>query len=150
MGSTVYKYALTVVDVASRFKGVEPLVTKDAKEVADALSRIYRRGPLKWSELLQVDPGREFMGAVSQVVAKHNVEVRRGRTDIHQDQGLVERFNQTYAERLFGHQSAHCSGDDDLYYLNEGPARGFVREKLLIVPHGTELLPDRVLIRRTR
>ena len=32
-----YKYALTVVDVASRYKAAEPLATKEAKEVADAL-----------------------------------------------------------------------------------------------------------------
>ena len=64
---------LTIVDVASRYKEAEPLSTKEAKEVADALSRIYRRGPLKWPNLLQVDPGHEFMGAVSQVLAKHNV-----------------------------------------------------------------------------
>ena len=40
-GRKLYKYALTVVDVASRYKEAEPLVTKEAKEVADALSRIY-------------------------------------------------------------------------------------------------------------
>ena len=33
------------------------LATKEAKEVAEALSRIYRRGPLKWPKLLLVDPG---------------------------------------------------------------------------------------------
>ena len=76
------------------------------KEVADALSRIYRRGPLTWPKLLQVDPGREFMGTVSQLLAKQNVEVRRGRVDVHRDQGIVERFNRTLAERLFGHQYA--------------------------------------------
>lgn len=101
-----YRYALTVVDVASRFKAAEPLATKEAKEVADALSRIYRRGPLKWPNLLQVDPGREFMGAVNQLLVKHNVNVRRGRVDVHRDQGIVERFNRTLAERLFGHQYA--------------------------------------------
>ena len=106
VGRKVYKYALTVVDVASRFKAAEPLATKECKEVADALSRIYRRGPLTWPKLLQVDPGREFMGAVSQLLAKHNVEVRRGRVDVHRDQGIVERFNRTLAERLFGHQYA--------------------------------------------
>ena len=61
---------------------------------------------MKWPKLLQVDPGREFMGAVSQLLAKHGVEVRRGRVDIHRDQGIVERFNRTLAERLFGHQYA--------------------------------------------
>ena len=82
------------------------MTSKTAAEAADALSRIYRRGPLKWPKLLQVDPGREFMGAVSQVLAKHGVSVRRGRVDIHRDQGIVERFERTLAERLFGHQYA--------------------------------------------
>ena len=106
VGRKTFRYALTVVDVASRFKEAEPLATKEAKEVADALSRIYKRGPLKWPKLLQVDPGREFMGAVNQLLVKHGVQVRHGRVDIHRDQAIVERFNRTLAERLFGHQYA--------------------------------------------
>ena len=105
-GRKNYKYALTVVDVASRYKEAEPLTSKSAAEVADALERIYKRSPLGWPKLLQVDPGREFMGAVSQLLAKHNVSIRRGSVDIHRDQGIVERFNRTLAERLFGHQYA--------------------------------------------
>ena len=259
VGRRTYKYALTVVDVASRYKEAEPLTDKSATEVATALGRIYKRGPLTWPRLLQVDPGREFMGAVNQLLAKHNVSVRRGRVDTHRDQGIVERFNRTLAERLFGAQYAqelllvaHGSserssewvrtlpdvvaalndevtrltgkkpkdairasavahkpsapasrpvglkepllpsdtlvrylytpgeleggrrratdpvwsltihtvrnvvqrgGQPALYYLNSDsvtPARGFVREELLIVPHGTELPPDQVLIRSTR
>ena len=187
------------------------------------------------------------MGAVNQLLAKQGVSVRRGR---------VERFNQTLAERLFGHQYAQellltaCgsseqsaewvarlpavvtalnnevtrltgkkpkdaimvktvtqkpssvvpgrpvgleeplvpssalvrylyqpgelqggrrratdpvwsltthtvrnavqqAGQPALYYLNDGPSRGFVREELLIVPPGTELPPDRVLTHPT-
>jgi len=38
-------------------------------------------------------------------------------------------------------------GQPALYYLNSAPARGFVREELHIVPHGTELPPDQVLMR---
>ena len=106
IGHKAFRYALTVVDVASRYKEAEPLTSKTAAEVADALSRIYRRGPLKWPKLLHVDPGREFMGAVSQLLAKHSVQVRRGQVDIHRDQGIVERWNRTLAERLFGHQYA--------------------------------------------
>ena len=106
VGKRTFMYALTVVDVASRFKEAEPLTSKTTAEVAEALSRIYRRGPLKWPKLLQVDPGREFMSAVSQLLAKHRVEVRRGRVDIHRDQGIVELWNRTLAERLFGHQYA--------------------------------------------
>ena len=101
-----FKYALTVVDVASRYKAAEPLSTKEATEEATALERIYSRGPLNWPKLLQVDPGREFMGAVNQLLSKHNVKVRRGRVDIHRDQAIVERFNRALAERLFRHQYA--------------------------------------------
>ena len=46
------------------------------------------------------------MGSVSQRLAKHPVQVRRGRVDIRRDQGIVERFNWTLAERLFVHQYA--------------------------------------------
>ena len=101
-----FRYALTVVDVARRYKEAEPLTSKTAAEVADGLARIYKRSPLRWPKLLQVDPGREFMGSASQLPAKHSVQVRRGRVDIHRDQGIVERFNRTLAERLFGHQYA--------------------------------------------
>ena len=51
-GKKVYKYALTVVDVASRFKVAEPLTLKESDEVSKAFQRIYRRGPLKWPQLL--------------------------------------------------------------------------------------------------
>ena len=75
-------------------------------EVADGLARIYKRSALQWPKLLQVDPGRGFMGAVSQLLAKHSVQVRRGWVDIHRDQGVMEGWNRTLAERLFVHQYA--------------------------------------------
>ena len=101
-----YKYALTVVDIASRYKEAEPLTSKDSNEVVRAFQAIYRRGPLTWPSMLQVDPGREFMGGVTKEMDKHKTYIRRGRTEIHRDQAIVERFNRTLAERLFGHQYA--------------------------------------------
>ena len=56
--------------------------------------------------MLQVDPGREFMGGVTKAMEKHKTYIRRGRTEIHRDQAIVERFNRTLAERLFGHRYA--------------------------------------------
>ena len=221
VGRKTFSYALTVVDVASCYKEAEPLTSKTAAEVADALSRIQL--PLKWPKLLQVDLGREFMGAVSQLLAKHSVQVRRGRVDIHRDQGIVERWNRPSQSgclgtntpkrcaslRVRGQQSGWlgCKKPSDaieaktvaqkpssivpdrpvdpfrcwcslsvpaqraggrstdpvwslevfrlgrsvtmpdepvLYYLQEGPPRGFVREELLIVPPDTQLPPDGV------
>ena len=101
-----YKYALTVVDIASRYKEVEPLTSKDSNEVARAFQAIYKRGPLTWPSMLQVDPGREFMGGVTKEMEKHKTYIRRGRAEIHRDQAIVERFNRTLAECLFGYQYA--------------------------------------------
>ena len=104
--SKTFHYALTVVDVANRYKEAKPLTSKTAAEVGDGLAKINKRSPLRWPKLLLVDPGREFMGSVSQLLVKHFVKVRCSRVDIHRDQGIVERFNQTLTERLFGHQYA--------------------------------------------
>ena len=105
-GRKVYKYALTVVDVASRYKAAEPLTSKESDEVSKAFQRMYKRGPLKWPQLLQVDPGREFMGNATKVMQNNKTAIPRGRPEIHRDQAIVERFNRTLAERLFGYQYA--------------------------------------------
>ena len=105
-GRKIYKYALTVVDIASHYKKAEPLTSKDSAEVAKAFQSIYRRSPLTWPQMLQVDPGHEFMGAVTKEMESHKTYIRRGCTETHRDQAIVERFNCTLAERLFGHQYA--------------------------------------------
>ena len=242
-GRKVFKYALTVVDVASRFKAAEPLTSKESSEVAKAFQKIYK-GPLRWPSVLQVDPGREFMGDAKKEMVKHGVRIRTGNVNVHRDQGIVERFNQTLSERLFSFQysqemnmessersrewvkrlpevvkalnnevtrltgkkpvdairesavgakssttysrvvglkekrldasvnvrylyaageleggqkratdpnwslkvykidrSIVKKGEPVLYYLKDGPGRGFVREELMVVPRGTELPP---------
>ena len=44
-GKKVYKYALTVVDVASRYKAAEALVSKDSEEVARGFKKYTLRAP---------------------------------------------------------------------------------------------------------
>ena len=56
--------------------------------------------------MLQVDPGLEFMGSVTKEMESCKIYICRGRTEIHRDQAIDERFNRTLAERLFGHQYA--------------------------------------------
>ena len=105
-GRKIHKYALTVGDVASRYKEAEPLTSKDSAEVAKAFQSIYKRSPLTWPHMLRVDPGREFMGSVTKEMKNHKTYIRRGRPEIRRDQAIVERFNHTLAERLFSHQNA--------------------------------------------
>ena len=100
----VYKYALQVVDLATRYKASRPLATKSSNEVLSAFEHIYRDTPLKWPKLLQVDPGTEFKGAVTTAFAKHGTNIRRGITNLHRNQAVVERFNKTLSERVFAWQ----------------------------------------------
>ena len=44
-------------------------------------------------------------------------------------------------------RSVTKSDEPVLYYLHDGPQRGFVREELLVVPPDTQLPPDGVLKR---
>ena len=97
-----YKYALNIVDVASRYKGSYQLTSKYAKEVAQAFQWIYDNTPLNYPKTLIVDDG--FYGDTTKLMEKHDVMIQRGNPRQHQSQGIVERFNRTLADRLFSYQ----------------------------------------------
>ena len=78
------------MDVASRYKEAEPLSTKESAEVAKAFSTVYNRSWLKWPKILQVDPGREFVGEANKVMKEHNVKIRRGEKALHRSQQLLK------------------------------------------------------------
>ena len=99
-----YKYALNVVDVASRYKGSYQLTTKNAKEVARAFQWIYENTPLNYPKTLIVDDGKEFYGDTTKLMEKHDVIIQRGDPSQHCSQRIVERFNRTLADRLFTYQ----------------------------------------------
>ena len=73
-----YKYALVVVDIASRYKDAEALNTKESSEVAKAFEKIYSR-KLRWLEILMVDPGKEFFGNVTPLMNKHKLNFNEAR-----------------------------------------------------------------------
>ena len=101
----VYRYALVVIDVASRYKDAEALRTKESGEIGKCFAKIYSRR-LSWPGVLMVDPGREFMGSVTKLMEKHGVRIQRGQAGNHRSQALVERANRTLSERLFSFQYA--------------------------------------------
>ena len=101
-----YKYALTVIDVGSRFKEAEPLRTKYSSEVSKAFETIYTRSLLTYPKTLNIDSGSEFKGEVKKLFTNHNVELKVGEPGNHRAQGIVERFNKTLAEKLFPAQYA--------------------------------------------
>ena len=99
-----YKYALNIVDIASRYKGSYQLTTKNAKVVTQAFQWMYESTPLTYPKTLIVDDGKEFYGDVTKLMEKHDVMIQRGDPSQHRSQGIVQRFNRTLADRLFSYQ----------------------------------------------
>ena len=56
----IYKYALNIVDLASRYKGSYQLTTKNSKEVTQAFQWIYENTLLTYPKTLIIDDGKEF------------------------------------------------------------------------------------------
>ena len=94
---------MAVVDVGSCYIEAEPPTSKDSAKVAKAFQSIYKRSPLTSPQILQVDPGGEFMESLTKEMENHEIYIRCGRAEIHRDQAIMKRFNRTLAERLFGH-----------------------------------------------
>ena len=97
--------------LASRYKGSYQLTTKNAKEVAQAFQWIYDNSQLTYPKTLIIDYGKEFYGDTTKLMEKHDVMTQRGDPSQHHLQGIVERFNRTLADRLFGFQSHKELGD---------------------------------------
>ena len=98
-----YKYILTGIDVASRYKVARPLRTKKSSEVAFVLEAIYKKGGVfKYPKTFQCDNGSEFKNEVTKLLEKHNVEIRRATTKYkHTHTAFVEAFNKELAKLLF-------------------------------------------------
>ena len=87
-----YKYILTGIDVASRYKVARPLRTKKSSKVAFVLEAIYKKcGVFKYPKTFQCDNASEFKNEVTKLLKKHNVDIRRATTKYkHTHTGFVE------------------------------------------------------------
>ena len=69
-----YKYILTGIDVAPRYKVAWPLRTKRSSKVAFVLEAIYKKGGVfKYPKTFQCDNGSELKNEVTKLLEKHNV-----------------------------------------------------------------------------
>ena len=71
-----YKYILSGIDVASRYKVARPLRTKQAKDVAEMIADIYKVGALTYPKIFQCDNGSEFKAEVTKMLEKHEVRIQ--------------------------------------------------------------------------
>ena len=72
----MYKYILSGIDVASRYKVARPLRAKQAKDVAEMIANIYKVSLLTYPKIFQCDNGSEFKAEVTKMLEKHEVKIR--------------------------------------------------------------------------
>ena len=99
-----YKYILSDVDVASRYKVARSFRTKKSSKVAFVLGAIYKKkgGFFKYPKVFQIDNGSEFKGEVEKLPEKHNVDIRRATTKYrHTHTASVESSNKVLEDLLF-------------------------------------------------
>ena len=94
-----YKYILSGIDAASRFKVTRPLRTKQAKDVAEMIVDIYKASPLTYPKIFQCNNGSEFKAEVTKMLEKHEVKIRHMATKYkHTHTAFVEALNKMLAE----------------------------------------------------
>ena len=71
-----YKYIPAGIDTASRFKVVRLLRTKQACDVAEMITDIYKVGPLTYPSTFQCDNGSKFKGEVTKMLEKQEVKIQ--------------------------------------------------------------------------
>ena len=102
-GHNVHKYVLTVV--ASRYKKAEPLTSKDCWSCECFLVNSQVQ-PLDLAAYVAGWPWLRVHGECDQRNRTHKTYISCGLTEIHRDQGIIERFNRMLAEHLLGNQYA--------------------------------------------
>ena len=71
-----YKYVLTGIDVASRYKVARALKTKKSSEVALALESFCEKGGVfKYPKVFECDNGSEFKNVVTKQLEKQNADI---------------------------------------------------------------------------
>ena len=90
-----YKYILTGIDAASRYKVARPLRTKKSGKVAFLLKVISKKGGVfKYPKTFQYDNGSEFKNEVTKLLEKNNIEIRIATTKYKKTYtAFVEAFN---------------------------------------------------------
>ena len=107
-----YKYILARIDIASRYKVVRLLRTKQASDMAEMIADIYVIGPLTYPSTFQCDNGSKFKADVTKLLEKHGVKIQQVTTKSkHTHTAFIEALNKILAERLFKVQDAQELND---------------------------------------
>jgi hypothetical protein len=85
------KYALVVVDIATRLCDAVPLKERDALTVSRAIQKLYQTNQyLKKPLRVEVDSGSEFKGVFKDVMERLHVSMKKALPNRHRQQSVVE------------------------------------------------------------
>jgi hypothetical protein len=102
-----FKFLLVVVDLATRLFDVEPLKTKSAQTVLDALQKIYKRKTITQPYAsLTTDMGTEFQGTFHKWLYNHDILQKVAVAGRHKQLSMVESLNKQLGRLLNGYMNS--------------------------------------------
>ena len=104
-----YKYILSEINIASKYKVAGPLRMKQVKDIAKMIVKIYKVGPLTYTKVFQCDNGGEFKAEVSKMLEKHGVMIQCPMTTYkHTHMAFLEALN-SYSQSNHSRSKMHKS-----------------------------------------
>lgn len=94
-----YRYLLTVIDTFSKFAWGEAIKTKTAKDVTEAMEKVFKTGG-RVPKNLQTDDGKEFFNSQFNALMKR-YKINHYSTFSTLKASIVERFNRTLKELMW-------------------------------------------------
>ena len=95
-----------------------PLRTKQVKDTAGMIAKIYKVGPPTYPKVFQCDNGSEFKAKVPNMLEKHRVMIRRTMTNYkHTQVAFTKASNKLIAENLFKVQDVQELNDPKKVFL---------------------------------
>lgn len=103
-----YKYALVVVDPATRLTDAYPLKKHDPPQVVKGFKAIYKRGPLRRpTVMMQTDQGSEFKGEFNKYVTDDLKIVHKyGRAGRSRQQAFAESHNGVISKLISAYETS--------------------------------------------
>ena len=109
-----FKYALVVVDVATRKADAQPIKNKKPETVVKAIRKIWARPYINQAKIfLKVDDGTEFKGQFKDYMKKNNIILMRGKPGRSRGQAVAEYINLVIGKSIMMKQTNDELAEDE-------------------------------------
>lgn len=100
-----FKHLLVTIDVLSKYAWIEPLKTKTASELKEAIESIFHHDGRK-PAMIQTDKGTEFLNSLVRSMLRER-EIKLFTTNSERKASVVERLNRTMKSIMFKYFTKH-------------------------------------------